>query len=156
MGHCFPIWAHKLSSPQGISLLEMKLLIFTYFTEVSRRSVNIYTVLGKCKAMWATLRLGLNSKAENPPPIIVWAAQRTWAGIETEFRKIFPENFWLNCDTINCLNYLTVFFQVGERIWGVTAAYKFSCLQQNISERYGKYKSPTNFFFFFRKEIPQN
>lgn len=96
---------------------KMKLLIFTYLTEVSWRPVNIYTVLGKCKALWATLGLGLNSKAENPPPIIVWATLRTWAGTETQFRKVFPDNFWLKLWHNLLLNYLTAFFRQ-ERKYG--------------------------------------
>lgn len=70
--------------PKVFPSWKMKLLIFTYFTEASWRSVYIYTVLGKCKALWATLRLGL---------IILWATRRTWAGLETEFKKTFSDNF---------------------------------------------------------------
>lgn len=140
--------------PRHFPPWKMKLLIFTCFTEVSWRSVNIYTVLGKCKALWATLRLGLNSKAENPPPIIPWTTLRTWAGTETEFRKMVPDNFRLKLWHHLLLKLFVTFFQVGEKIWGVTISYKFSCLLYNISKRCGKYRSrtKTNYLFFLEKK----
>lgn len=102
---------------------KMKLLIFTYLTEVSWSSVNIYTVLGKCKALWAKLRLGLNSKAKNPPAIIAWATLAIWAGTETEFRKIFPDNFWLKLWDYLLPKLFNTYFQLGKKIWGVPASY---------------------------------
>lgn len=51
----------------SLSSCKMKLIILTYLTEVSWRPINICAGLVKCKAPWATSRLGLYSKAVNPP-----------------------------------------------------------------------------------------
>lgn len=140
--------------PKAFLSWKIKLLIFTYLTEVSWRSVNIYIVLGKCKALWATLRLGLNAKAENPPPITVWAILRTWDGTETEFRK--TDHFWIKLWHNSLLNNFTVFFQVGEKIWGVTASNNCPVSSTTRQKDVTNMEAGLKNYLRFRKETIQN